>query len=97
VDAIDMVVNYGVPADPEVYMHRVDGTARAGAQGLPLTLMAPDEWFLVAEIEKLIGQTFRREILPGFAPSVAPPEPMLAAKRASVPGIRGRRGMTRRR
>jgi ATP-dependent RNA helicase RhlE len=97
VDAIDMVVNYDVPTDPEVYVHRVGRTARAGAQGLALTLMAPDEWFLVAEIEKLIGQTFPRETLPGFEPSVAPPEPMLAAKRASVPGIRGRRGMTRRR
>jgi ATP-dependent RNA helicase RhlE len=98
VDAIDMVVNYDVPADPEVYVHRVGRTARAGAQGLALTLMAPDEWFLVAAIEKLIGQTFPRETLPGFEPAVAPPPPMDAAReRKTAPGIKARRGMGRRR
>jgi ATP-dependent RNA helicase RhlE len=98
VDGIDMVVNYDVPADPEVYVHRVGRTARAGAQGLALTLMAPDEWFLVAAIEQLIGQTFPREILPGFEPAVAPPPPMAAAReRRTTPGIKARRGMSRRR
>jgi ATP-dependent RNA helicase RhlE len=99
VDAIDMVVNYDVPADPEIYVHRVGRTARAGAQGLALTLMAPDEWFLVAAIEKLIGQTFPREILPGFEPSVAPPPAMtlVRERRPSTPGIKARRGMGRRR
>jgi ATP-dependent RNA helicase RhlE len=99
VDAIDMVVNYDVPADPEIYVHRVGRTARAGAQGLALTLMAPNEWLLVAAIEKLIGRTFPREILPGFEPSVAPPPPLELARerRAATPGIKARRGMGRRR
>ncbi|MGH7606576.1 MAG: DEAD/DEAH box helicase, partial [Gemmatimonadales bacterium] len=34
VDGIRMVVNYDVPTDPEVYVHRVGRTARAGARGL---------------------------------------------------------------
>src|SRR6185295_20000136 len=57
VDGIRMVVNFDVPTDPEVYVHRVGRTARAGAQGLALTLMSPDEWLLVADIEKLIQRT----------------------------------------
>ncbi|HUL03636.1 MAG TPA: DEAD/DEAH box helicase [Gemmatimonadales bacterium] len=75
VDGIRMVVNFDVPTDPEVYVHRVGRTARAGAVGLALTLMSPDEWLLVHDIEKLIGQVFPREVVPGFEPAVAPPPP----------------------
>src|SRR2546426_12617609 len=55
VDGIRMVVNYDVPTDPEVYVHRVGRTARAGARGLALTLISPDEWLLMADVERLIG------------------------------------------
>ena len=99
VDQIELVVNFDVPTDPEVYVHRVGRTARAGAQGLALTLMSPDEWLLMADIEKLIGQTFPREVVPGFEPSVAPIVPISRAQ-APVnrgPSVRARRGSARRR
>jgi ATP-dependent RNA helicase RhlE len=99
VDGIRMVVNYDVPQDPEVYVHRVGRTARAGARGLALTLLSPDEWLLMADIEKLIGQTFPREIIPGFEPSVPPLQPKTAEetqpKRSLT--VRGRTGAARRR
>src|SRR2546427_117638 len=60
VDGIRMVVNYDVPNDPEVYVHRVGRTARAGARGPALTLLSPDDGPLMGDIEKLIGQTFPR-------------------------------------
>ena len=41
---IQLVINYDVPKDPEVYVHRVGRTARAGADGLALTLMSPDDF-----------------------------------------------------
>src|SRR5437763_4542392 len=56
VDGIRMVVNFDVPHEAEVYVHRVGRTARAGARGLALTLLSPDEWLLMGDIEKLIGQ-----------------------------------------
>jgi ATP-dependent RNA helicase RhlE len=97
VDGIEMVVNFDVPTDPEVYVHRVGRTARAGAQGLALTLMSPDEWLMMADIEKLIGQQFPRETVPGFEPSVAPPPPREARRAAPTgPSIGARRGMRRR-
>src|SRR5207302_1769500 len=82
VDGIRMVVNFDVPHDPEVYVHRVGRTARAGAQGLALTLLSPDEWLLMGDIEKLVGQTFPREGIPGFEPSVKPlqPKPLKASQ-----------------
>src|SRR6266851_5591548 len=99
VDGIRMVVNYDVPTDPEVYVHRVGRTARAGARGLALTLISPDEWLLMADVERLIGQTFPREVIPGFEPSVPPLQPRIALVEAAKPerSLRPRRGATRRR
>ncbi|HET7251876.1 MAG TPA: DEAD/DEAH box helicase [Gemmatimonadales bacterium] len=99
VDGIRMVVNYDVPNDPETYVHRVGRTARAGARGLALTLLSPDEWLMMADIEKLVGQVFPREIIPGFEPSVAPLQPKHAAAAVKRPSltIRGRSGAQRRR
>src|SRR5205814_921151 len=65
VGGIRMVVNFDVPQDAEVYVHRVGRTARAGARGLALTLISPDEWLLMADVERLIGQNFPREVIPG--------------------------------
>jgi ATP-dependent RNA helicase RhlE len=98
VDDMDMVVNFDVPTDPEVYVHRVGRTARAGAQGLALTLMSADEWLLVADIEKLVGRTFPREILPGLEPAVAPPPPRDTTPAVPRPerSVRSRGGMRRR-
>jgi len=99
VDGIRMVVNFDVPNDPEVYVHRVGRTARAGAQGLALTLISPDEWLLMGDIEKLIGRTFPREIIPGFEPSVPPLQPKLRETEVVRPArsVRARVGGRRRR
>jgi len=99
VDDIRMVVNFDVSHDAEVYVHRVGRTARAGARGLALTLLSPDEWLLMADIEKLVGQTFPREVIPGFEPSVAPLQPRVAAPAAARPArsVRPRAGGRRRR
>jgi len=98
VEGIRMVVNFDVPTDPEVYVHRVGRTARAGARGLALTLISPDEWLLMADVEQLIGQIFPREVIPGFEPSVAPLQPRSRAAEAPKPerSVRARRGLRRR-
>jgi ATP-dependent RNA helicase RhlE len=97
VENIVMVVNYDVPRDPEVYVHRVGRTARAGAQGVALTLMSPDEWLMMRDVEKLMGRSFPREIVPGFEPSVAPLQPEQRAKppQRRGPSVRARRGGAR--
>jgi ATP-dependent RNA helicase RhlE len=99
VDDIEIVVNFDVPTDPEIYVHRVGRTARAGAQGLALTLMSPDEWLLMADIEKLIGRTFPREVVPGFEPTVRPLTPIVREQELvnRGPSVRARRGQVRRR
>ena len=99
VDDIAMVVNFDVPRDPEAYVHRVGRTARAGAQGIAMTLMSPDEWAMMSDVEKLMGRTFFRETVPGFEPAVAPIQPneLMPAPRPRGPSLRPRRGAARRR
>jgi ATP-dependent RNA helicase RhlE len=99
VDGIRMVVNFDVPHDAEVYVHRVGRTARAGARGLALTLLSPDEWLLMGDIEKLVGQTFPREVISGFEPSVKPLQPRPLQLEVVKPGrsVRARTGGRRRR
>jgi ATP-dependent RNA helicase RhlE len=99
VDDIVMVVNFDVPMDPEIYIHRVGRTARAGAQGVAVTLMAPDEWMLMWSVEKLLGRSLPREIAPGFEPSVEPIQPRISTSRPrqTGPSLGARRGSARRR
>jgi ATP-dependent RNA helicase RhlE len=77
----------------------VGRTARAGAHGLALTLLSPDEWLLMGDIEKLIGQVFPREVIPGFEPSVPPLQPKRVSPDVVRPqrSVRGRPGARRRR
>ena len=99
IDDIAMVVNFDVPNDPEIYVHRVGRTARAGASGLAVTLLSPDEWLLVRDIEKFIDRSFTREALPGFEPDVMPPQPweMVTPPATDRRTVTGRRGKGRRR
>ena len=43
VKEVSMVVNYDLPHDPEVYTHRIGRTARAGAEGIAISLYQPGQ------------------------------------------------------
>jgi len=53
---LDAVVNFDVTPDPEVHVHRIGRTGRAGRTGLALTLAGPRERTLVRRIEDYPGQ-----------------------------------------
>jgi ATP-dependent RNA helicase RhlE len=54
VDGISHVVNYDLPNVPETYVHRIGRTARAGADGVAISLCAADELPFLRDIERLI-------------------------------------------
>ena len=54
VDDVGHVINYDLPNVPESYVHRIGRTARAGADGMAISLCAPDERAFLKSIEKLI-------------------------------------------
>jgi ATP-dependent RNA helicase RhlE len=57
VDGISHVVNFDLPHVAETYVHRIGRTARAGADGIAISLCDPDEAPLLRAIEKLIGKS----------------------------------------
>jgi ATP-dependent RNA helicase RhlE len=66
VEGISHVVNFDVPFSPDDYIHRGGRTARAGAVGEVLTFVAPEEEGELQAIERAIGATLPRVILPNF-------------------------------
>ena len=55
VDGIDVVVHYDPPEDHKVYLHRSGRTARAGEEGMVVTLVLPFEEREVTSIERAAG------------------------------------------
>jgi ATP-dependent RNA helicase RhlE len=67
IPGVSHVINYEVPQDPQDYVHRIGRTARAGAEGHALTLVSPGEHFAWQAIERFIGQSVPRIVLPVLA------------------------------
>jgi superfamily II DNA/RNA helicase len=61
VDGVSHVVNFDLPNVPESYVHRIGRTARAGADGIAISLVDADEIAYLRDIEKLIRQVLPRE------------------------------------
>ena len=54
VDGVTHVINFDLPHEPESYVHRIGRTARAGAEGIAVSLCSPEERDRLRAIEKLI-------------------------------------------
>ncbi len=73
VQDITHIINYDIPEDPEVYVHRVGRTARMGAAGKAFTFVEPEQGDELTRVEMLINMVIPPATLDGFSPS-APPE-----------------------
>lgn len=86
VDGISHVINYDLPEDPEVYVHRIGRTARAGRKGVAWSLVSPDQGDLLTNCEMLanieIPQQVYEDFEPGQVPGDVRAERELADKRA---------------
>ena len=83
------VFNYELPYSPEDYVHRIGRTGRAGASGLAVSLVAPEEDRLLGGIERFIKRDLKAVPLPEIAPPpMARPAPPAAAEVGAVSGGR---------
>ncbi|MEX1236697.1 MAG: ATP-dependent RNA helicase DbpA, partial [Pseudomonadales bacterium] len=64
IDAIDTVINYHVPRELEVYIHRIGRTARAGSKGVACTLFTDKEERKISRLEEFLGHKIDRAPLP---------------------------------
>ena len=85
VDGISHVINYDLPEDPEVYVHRIGRTARAGRSGVAWSFVSTDQGHLLTAVEMLsnieIPKMEYEDFTPGPIPADVRAERDLARKR----------------
>ena len=69
---ISHIVQYDIPEDPEVYVHRVGRTARMGNRGKAFLFVMPDQGDELTKIESLINMVIPQAKLEGFEPRPTP-------------------------
>lgn len=67
VNELTHVINYNLPDDPEVYIHRSGRTGRAGKSGISMTIVHSREMRKIRELEKLVGKPFELKKVPSGA------------------------------
>lgn len=67
VDKLTHVINYNLPDDNEVYIHRSGRTGRAGEKGISISLIHSRERGKLRDMERKIGKDFERKLIPGGA------------------------------
>ncbi|MDY6982389.1 MAG: ATP-dependent RNA helicase DbpA [Pseudomonadota bacterium] len=64
IKALPLVIACELPHDAEVHTHRIGRTGRAGASGVAITLVAPDEMKRVERVETMLGTELTWSELP---------------------------------
>ncbi len=63
ISELPKVINYEIPSAPEDYVHRIGRTGRAGALGVAISFVSPEEDKYIVEIEKLIKRQIPKETI----------------------------------
>jgi ATP-dependent RNA helicase DeaD len=71
-EGVTHVVNYDLPEDPEVYVHRIGRTARAGRDGMAWSFITPGQGPLLDQIERLTNVHIPEGDMAGFEPGPVP-------------------------
>lgn len=64
IDSVEVVINYHLAHDPEVHIHRIGRTGRAGKSGFACSLISDKQSYKVAQLEEALGQEIVTEALP---------------------------------
>lgn len=63
IKSLQAVINYELPHDPEIFVHRIGRTGRAGEKGLALSLYTDSEISRIITLEDYLGQSCKNEKL----------------------------------
>lgn len=64
VNELSHVINYNLPDDVEVYIHRSGRTGRAGKSGVSATIIHTREMNRIRDIERISGKKFEQKFVP---------------------------------
>ncbi len=68
ISAISHIINYDIPIDPQVYVHRIGRTARMGARGRAISFVTREQGKQITEIEMLINKMVEERRYDSFTP-----------------------------
>lgn len=68
IDDLPHVVNFDLPQVPEDYVHRIGRTGRAGASGVAISLVCPEEAYALSELENFLKRQIPRVADTGYEP-----------------------------
>lgn len=94
VEGITHVINYDLPEDPDVYVHRIGRTARAGRDGVAWSLVTPEQGELLTQIELFINAEIPKLDYPDFKPGPIPPD-VLARRQQQAQRVESARQFNR--
>ncbi len=58
------VINYSIPRELDIYVHRIGRTARGGSHGIAMSLVTPKQRGVVARIEKMTKSRLKAQAIP---------------------------------
>lgn len=64
VNELTHVINFDLPDDPEVYVHRSGRTGRAGKKGISISIIHSRELSRIRTIEKMSNKKFEQKMVP---------------------------------
>lgn len=67
---VELVINHSIPNVPKEYIHRVGRTARAGRDGMAISLITPNDLKLLQAIEDTIGTKLKDYPVDGKLPVI---------------------------
>jgi ATP-independent RNA helicase DbpA len=67
IDDLDAVINYHIARDPEVHVHRIGRTGRAGKKGMAFTLFSEKESFRAERLGEYLGHPIETDPLPPYS------------------------------
>lgn len=70
ISGLTHVVNYSLPFDAATYVHRIGRTGRAGAEGIAVTFIRPEERRKLGFMQKAVAKASKGQMKEGTVPAV---------------------------
>jgi superfamily II DNA/RNA helicase len=84
---VSHVINFDMPKHAEEFVHRIGRTGRAGTKGDAIAFVGPKDWISFKNVEALLEQTIKFDVLEGFKAKfkgLKPPKAKVAPSKKST-------------